>query len=179
MTELEQLTTKITQLKEENKKLKKQYELLQKQLQEQAEPIIQENSNIDKQSDTFLEISKSLCLYPKMQNSDIKQAQLTIAELNELLKKIGITMKLTDDNLFTCFFNLYKMKKIVVRNKKGANRKLPKTNKPFGEFLTYDEVKEMMKEKTAEQVAQEFGFTKMTLYRKLKQAKQREDKIFK
>ena len=179
MTELERLTTRVKELEEENKKLKEQYEMLQNQLQEQNEPIIQEDSNMDKQNDYLSKMSKSFFLSPQMKNSEIKQAQSIIVELNELLKKVGITMKLTDDNLFTCFFNLYKMKKIVVRNEKGAKRKLPKTNKPFGEFLTYDEIKKMMKEKTAEHVAQEFGFTKMTLYRKLKQAKQREDKIFK
>ena len=160
--------------------LKKQYEVLQNQLQEQKEPTtIQQESNNNKQSYNSLEISEYFCISPQMKEADTKKAQTIIKNFEPKLKKVGITMHLTDENVLTCLLDQQKMKKIAIRNEKGAKRKLPKTGKPFGEYLTYDEVRQMIKEKTAEQVAQEFGFTKMTLYRKLKQAEQRADKTFK
>lgn len=164
-----------------NRETKKEYKILEKKYQvakAQLESINTTDSNINKQSYELSETTDYICIAPQMQPSEIENSQAVIAELNELLKKLGITMNLSNENVFICFFNREKMKKIAVRNKNGAKKKIPKTDKPFGEYLTYDDVKEMMKEQTAEQVASKLGFTKMTLYRKLKQAEQRENKLF-
>lgn len=140
------------------------------------------NSNIDKPDTNFLLADKwqQFSISSITKQEEIVKIQKEIRILEKHLEKVGIKLILTDD-IFTFSYDLEKMKRIAVRNLDGAKKKIAKKTNAEAEeekYYTYDEVRELIKQKTAEQVAKDFGFTKTTLYRKLKQAEEREDKMF-
>lgn len=130
------------------------------------------------------DVWKQLKISPKMTKNDIEQIQKEIEDIKEKFEKVGIKLNLTDEKTFTFEYNLYQMKKSFGHNPNGAKRKIPlkpntqESSTDKEKYYTYDEVRAMIDSSTAEQVAKNLGFSKMTLYRKLKEAKERENKLF-
>lgn len=97
------------------------------------------------------------------------QEKEKVAELNELLKDFGVSFKLQQtgrnkDNSIVIYYDTEKMEQKKKRNA-GAKRK----------YLGYHEaaaIRERMKMESADQIAQDLGIGRATLFRRLKKAEE-------
>lgn len=97
------------------------------------------------------------------------QEKEKVAELNELLKDLGVSFKLQQtgrnkDNSIVIYYDTEKMEQKTKRNA-GAKRK----------YLGYHEaaaIRERMKTESADQIAQDLGIGRATLFRRLKKAEE-------
>ena len=156
--------------KKELQTIKQEYDELKKVNERQKESIKNKN-------DTLIDTLKSFQVKQNMYDDEIKLVKEQIEEVNEVLKKIDVKLELEQKNndiVFKFFYNLEKMKRIITRNATGRKKKVPNANAQY----TSDDIRQMMKTKTADELAKQFGLSRMTFFRKLKQAEQREDKLF-
>lgn len=188
----------LEQLKTENKRIQNMYDLVKESLdrekkshektKKQLKELKQEHEELKKinheqkksnknNNDTIIDTLKSFQVKQNMYDDEIKLVQQQIEEVNEVLKKIDIKLELEQKNndiVFKFFYNLEKMRKIITRNATGRKKKVPNGSVQY----TSDDIRELMKTKTADELAKQFGFSRMTFFRKLKQAEQRENKLF-
>lgn len=93
-----------------------------------------------------------------------------VSELNSIFEDLGIFINVCNRKYYDREFSFIEIKcdtnKIDNFRSRGAGRKKAKTNNIY--FA--DQVREMMKTKTADEVAKSMGISRTTLFRRLKHA---------